>query len=108
MIQHMRDMWCTEAISLMINSTLQVESVVGEDRLVGCNPPSNTKCTEPVKDVGVILDQRLANITSVQTSGIDWAASERLDTRFGKLNVKGQCGLHHCIPAACITTIRQH
>jgi hypothetical protein len=61
-------------------------SIIGDTHLVGCTPPSASRCLEPVTDIGAIVDQRQSNLAASQTSGIDWVARERVETRAGKLD----------------------
>jgi len=62
------------------------QSLIGDSRLVGCSPPSMGACTEPVSDIGAIIDQRQANLASTHTSGIDSRAVQSFSLPAGKLN----------------------
>jgi len=64
------------------------QTLIGDSRLVGCTPPSYGACTEPVTDIGAIVDQRQANLASVQTSGIEWNAQRTTLLPVGKLNTQ--------------------
>lgn len=62
------------------------ESVIGNGRLIGCTPPSPGTCTEPVTDIGAIIDQRQANLASAHTSGFDWSSQQVIPFPVGKVN----------------------
>ena len=62
------------------------QSLIGDTRLVGCTPPSQGACAEPVSDINAIIDQRQANLASAHTSGFDSRATQTFALPAGKLN----------------------
>ncbi len=64
-----------------------VASIIGATRLTGCVPASAAQCTEPVTDFNAIVDQRLTNLASLRTDGLDWTAAKQLATPVGRLDL---------------------
>jgi hypothetical protein len=64
-----------------------VESIVSSTPLVGCGSESASNCTASVAEIGAILDQRLTNIATTQTNGVDWTTHEQFNIGLGSLGI---------------------
>jgi len=54
---------------------------------MGCASASAPNCTAPVAEIGAILDQRLTNIATTQTNGVDWTTHEQFNVGLGNLGI---------------------
>ena len=64
-----------------------VESIESSTPSVGCSPASAPNCTASVAEIGAILDQRLTNIATTQTDGVDWTTHAQFNIGLGSLGI---------------------
>ncbi len=63
------------------------DSIVSSAPLVGCNSTSASNCTASVAEIGAILDQRLGNIATTQSNGVDWTTHGQFNIGSGSFGI---------------------